>query len=301
MPKPLVKLGRFKKRSADPEKFPAPDATAVRVALWRALHVQADSAPHVFEDEIGLEIASPAEGWKKRPDMDPGPRNRARASIVARARFVEDLVAEEAARGTAQYVILGAGLDTFVQRKPELSSRLKVFEIDKPRAQAWKRERLIELGYGVPERLRLVPVDFEAGEAWPKALEAAGFEAKRPTVAASTGVAMYLTRGAVLATLRSAASFAPGSVFVMSYMLPLGLVDASERTGRQMTEKFARAAGTPFLSFFSPDEMTSLAREAGFRDARTFSGSDLERRYFAGRTDGLRPSSSEEILAARTG
>src|SRR5205823_14348019 len=88
-----------------------------------------------------------------------------RASIVARARFVEDLVAEQAARGVAQYVILGAGLDTFAQRRPDLASRLLVFEIDQPGPQAWKRQRLIDLGLGIPSFLRLVPVDFEAGDA----------------------------------------------------------------------------------------------------------------------------------------
>ena len=89
-----------------------------------------------------------------------------RASIVARARFVEDLVAERAAHGVGQYVILGAGLDTFAQRRPELASRLRVFEIDQPGPQAWKRERLVALGLGIPSYLRLVPVDFEAGDLW---------------------------------------------------------------------------------------------------------------------------------------
>ncbi len=123
----------------------APDNTAVRVALWRALHVEVDSAPHVFEDEVGLKLAAPDDGWRSRPDMSPFTRPF-RASIVARARFIEDLVAEQAARGVGQYVILGAGLDTFAQRRPELASRLLVFEIDPPGPQAWKRQRLVNLG-----------------------------------------------------------------------------------------------------------------------------------------------------------
>src|SRR5581483_1841308 len=105
-----------------------PDDTAVRVALWRALHVAVDPPPHVIEDEVGLKLAAPDEGWRNRPDMSPFTRPF-RASIVARARFVEDLVAERASRGVGQYVILGAGLDTFAQRRPELASRLVVFEI----------------------------------------------------------------------------------------------------------------------------------------------------------------------------
>src|SRR5205823_14012351 len=106
-------------------------------------------------------------------------------------------VMEQAGRGVSQYVILGAGLDTFAQRRPEIASRLRVFEVDQPGAQAWKRQRLIELGYGIPGYgipawLRLVPVDFEAGEAWWQRLAAAGFDTGQPTVVASTGVSMYL-------------------------------------------------------------------------------------------------------------
>jgi methyltransferase (TIGR00027 family) len=106
----------------------------VRVALWRALHVQVDSPPHVFVDEVGLRLVAPENGWHRRPDMSSFTRPF-RASIVARSRFIEDLVAEQAARGVTQYVILGAGLDTFAQRRPELASRLLVFEIDQPGSQ----------------------------------------------------------------------------------------------------------------------------------------------------------------------
>src|SRR5881394_290212 len=97
----------------DPEPSAAPDSTAVRVALWRALHVQIDPPPHVLEDEIGLQLAAPDESWRGRPDMDPRGTSSFRASIVARARFIEDLVVDQAGHGVDQYVILGAGLDTF--------------------------------------------------------------------------------------------------------------------------------------------------------------------------------------------
>jgi len=116
----------------------AADSTAVRVALWRAMHVQVDPPPHVLEDEIGLRLAAPDDGWRRRPDMDQHATSRSRASIVARARFIEDLVVEQAGHGVTQYVILGAGLDTFAQRRPAIASGLRVFEIDQPRPQAWK-------------------------------------------------------------------------------------------------------------------------------------------------------------------
>ena len=155
------------------EQTEMPDSTAVRVALWRAMHVQVDPAPHVLEDEIGLQLAAPDAGWRARPDMDQAGTSGFRAAIVARARFIEELVAEQAGHGVAQYVVLGAGLDTFAQRNPQIAARLRVFEVDQPGPQAWKRQRLLELGFGVPDWLRLVPVDFEAsgscpgGSSWP--------------------------------------------------------------------------------------------------------------------------------------
>ncbi len=279
----------------------APDSTAVRVALWRALHVQMDPPPHVLEDEIGLRLAAPDEGWRRRPDMDPRATSAFRASIVARARFIEDLVVERAGHGVGQYVILGAGLDTFAQRRPEIASRLCVFEIDKPGPQAWKRQRLIELGFGVPEWLRLVPVDFEAGEAWWQRLAATGFDARQSAVVASTGVSMYLTKDAIAATLRQVAALAPGSTFAMTFLLPLQLADPEARPGIEVAEKGARTSGTPFISFFTPTEMLTLAREAGFAEVEHVSAATLAQRYFAARTDGLRPpNNSEELLIATT-
>jgi methyltransferase (TIGR00027 family) len=130
------------------EPSAGPDSTAVRAALWRAMHVQVDPPPHVLEDEIGLKLAAPDEGWRNRPNMNPQWTRRIRAAIAARARFVEDLMAEQADRGVGQYVILGAGLDTFAQRRFEIASGPRVFEVDRSGPQEWKRQRLIDLGYG---------------------------------------------------------------------------------------------------------------------------------------------------------
>ena len=278
-----------------------PDSTAARVALWRALHVQSDPPPHVLEDVIGLKLLSPDEGWRSRGDMDPQFTRPFRASIVARARFIEDLVVEQAGRGLDQYVILGAGLDSFAQRRPEIASHLKVFEVDQPGPQAWKRQRLIELGFGVPDWLRFVPVDFEAGGSWRDGLVTAGFDESRPAIVVSTGVSMYLTKDTNAATLREVASLAPGSTLAMTFLLPLEMADPEVRPGLEMAEKGARASGTPFISFFTPPEILALAREAGFREARHVSAADLTERYFMGRTDGLRPpKNAEELLVANT-
>ena len=275
-----------------------PDNTAVRVALWRALHLEVDSPPPVFEDVVGLALAAPAEGWRDSPDMSPFTRPF-RASILARARFVEDLIIEQAERGVAQYVILGAGLDSFAQRRPKLASRLLVFEIDRPGPQAWKRQRLVELGFGIPSYLRLVPVDFEAGDLWWQRLTQSGFDCRRPTVVASTGVSMYLTNEAIIATLRQIATLAAGSTLAMSFMLPLDMADPELRSWVQRAAAGARENGTPFISFFTPTEMLTLARDAGFTQVRHVSAAALAERYFAARQDGLRPpNNSEELLVA---
>ena len=279
----------------------APDRTAVRTALWRALHLEVDPPPHILHDDIGLKLLEPAGGWRKRHDMLPARTARSRATIVARARFIEDLVAREAARGVTQYVLLGAGLDTFALRRPAGAETVTVFEVDQPAPQSWKRQKLIELGYGIPASLRLVPVDFEAGAAgddWIARLAEAGFDRTKPAVVASAGVTVFLTKEAVLAKLRQIASLAAGSTLALTFLLPDNRLDLEDRAVRPRTQTFALKKGTPWRSFFTPDEMLALARAAGFRDVRHVSAADLTALYFAGRADGLRPSSGEEILVA---
>ncbi|KWF01858.1 methyltransferase [Burkholderia ubonensis] len=276
----------------------APESTALRVALWRAMHTEVDAPPYVLEDDIGLQLIAPDEDWRDRPDMHPQGTRGFRASVVGRARFIEDLVAEYADRGIAQYVLLGAGLDTFAQRRPGLASRLQVFEVDQPGPQAWKRQRLISLGFGVPEWLHLVPVDFEASDSWLEKLAAAGFATDRPAVVASTGVTMYLSLDAIKATLRQIASLARGTTLAMTFLLPPELVEAADRAIYDAVLSRARDSGTPFVSLFSPAEILALASEAGFSEARSVLPADLAQRYFSGRTDGFRPVDGEVFLVA---
>ena len=170
-----------------------------------------------------------------------------------------------------------------------------IFEVDRPGPQAWKRQRLIDLGFGIPSFLRLVPVDFEAGDAWWERLAASGFDSGRPAVVASTGVSMYLTRDAIAATLRQVAALAPGSLVVMSFLLPIELAAPEVRPGIERAMAGARASGTPFISFFTPEQVLAQAREAGFRDVRHVSGASLAQRYF-----GRNAASAEEMLVAAT-
>ena len=276
-----------------------PDNTAVRTALWRAMHVEVDAKPYILEDEVGLKLIAPNAGWQQRPDMHPEFTKRLRASIVARARFIEDLIIEQSKKGISQYVILGAGLDTFAQRRPDIASKLQIFEIDQPDTQTWKKQRLIKLGFGIPQGLHFVSVNFETSSWWEQLLKA-GFDISKPTVVTCTGVTLYLTREAIVSTLVPIATLANGSTLAMSFYLPMELLDEEDKFMQQLGEKGAREAGTPFVSFFAPNEIVDLANEAGFKQAKTISTKDMEQLYFMNRADHLLPASGEVFLVATT-
>lgn len=270
-----------------------PDNTAVRTALWRALHIEVDPPPHVLDDRLGLALVDPPPGWRDRPDMDVRATARIRAGIVARTRFVEDLVEEQLVTdGVDQLVLLGAGLDTLAQRRPDLAARVRIFEIDLPGPQRWKRRRLGDLGLAAPV---MVPVDFETGSWWDE-LAAAGFDPSRPTVVSSTGVAMYLTDEANAATLRTLARLAPRSTVAMTFLLVEELLDEQDRATLRVSMAGARAAGTPFRSFSTPERMRCIALDAGFAQAVVVGPDEMNARYFAGPAT----SRAEEMLVART-
>lgn len=279
------------------ERKAEPDSTAVRTALWRALHLLVDDKPHVIEDEIGLKLIAPPADWTERPDMKF--TKRIRASIVARSRFIEDLISMHCEQGACQYVILGSGLDTFAQRKPEIASKLNIFEIDQPSTLQWKQQRMKELGYPLPDYLHYIPVDFET-TSWHDELLKNGFDKEKPTVIVSTGVTLYLTKEAITSMLQQMATFAKGSTLAITFYLPLDLIDEEDRPLMEMSIKGAQASGTPMISFFSPAEILEFAHEAGFRDAKTKSTKEMEKLYFMNRTDGLLPASGEVFLVART-
>ncbi|MGN6603401.1 MAG: class I SAM-dependent methyltransferase [Ginsengibacter sp.] len=278
---------------------PVPDNTAVRTALWRALHLTADARPPVFEDEPGLEIAAPEEGWQNRPDMNADFTKRVRASILARARYVEDMIVEEINRGIKQYVILGAGLDTFAQRKPTLASQMEVYEIDEPPTQSWKKQRLTTLGYEIPKWLHFVPVDFEKTSWWDELLKS-GFDAHKPAFVSCTGVSLYLTKEAITSTLSQIAQMAKGSRLAMTFYLPLHLMDKEDQPLQEIALKGTSESKTPMISFFSREEIAQLAINAGFKEFKTISTQEMTPLYFAERTDGLVPASGEIFLVATT-
>lgn len=272
------------------QNIPQPDHTALRTALWRGLHVQIDDSPHILEDEVGLQLIAPEEGWQERPDMKY--TKRLRASIVARSRFIEDVMISESKKGIQQYIILGSGLDTFAQRRQDIASQLHIFEIDQSETLAWKQKRLTETGYELPENLHFVPVDFERSTWWDELLKA-GFNPDKPAVVACTGVTLYLTKDAIISTLKKIATLAPGSTLAMAFYLPIELLEEEDQPMQEMAEKGARESGTPFVSFFSPDEVLFLCQNIGFCTAEIISTSKIRYLYFSDRTDGLTPASGE--------
>jgi len=273
-----------------------PDPSAVRTALWRALHLTVDPPPHLIEDAIGRDLAAPEPGWEQRGDMHPEGTAPYRLAIVARTRYVEDLLVDAP---IAQYVLLGAGLDTFAQRRHDRAEEVEVYEIDQPGPQEWKRRRLDETGLGIAENLHLVPVDFEGGEDWWSHLVDAGFDAAAPALVSSSGVSMYLTHDANAATLDQLAHLAPGSIVAMTFMVPFDLVDDADRPGLVAAASGAAASGTPWLSFYTPDEMASLATSAGFAEATVIPTEDIVAHYADQGYDQVRVSGGEAMLLAR--
>lgn len=281
----------------DQNKAIQPDNTATRTALWRALHVQADELPHIIEDEIGLKLISPEKNWQERPDMKY--TKRLRASIVARARFIEDIAREQIEKGVKQYVLLGAGLDSFAQRNVDISSEVDIYEIDQPETLAWKKEKLIENGYKISGNLHFVPVDFETSSWWSELLNS-GFDVQQTTFVSCTGVTLYLTKDAIIDTLKRMALLASGSAIAITFYLPLQLLEEEDKPLMEMSIKGAAASGTPFVSFYSIDEVVKLAEEIGLKEVKTVSTNDLRERYFKNRTDNLLPASGEFFLVAQT-
>jgi methyltransferase (TIGR00027 family) len=263
--------------------------------------VLVDAPPPIVDDTIGLQLVAPDDGWRARPDMDVAGTRFFRASIVARARFVDDLLATAIEQGVRQYVVLGAGLDSFAQRHPARAAALTIFEVDRPGTQRWKQRRLVEIGLPPPPQLRFVPVDFEKGEGWWTEIQRAGFDAQKPAIVAALGVSMYLTNDAIRGMLAQASQLAAGSTFAMTFLVPFEAASDDVKAGMRTSAEGARQNRTPFVSFFEPPVVIALARDAGFPQAAHVSSRTLNARYFKDRTDGLQlAGAAEEFLVATT-
>lgn len=265
-----------------------PSRTALRVALRRAAHQLVDAEPLVFRDPFAQRIlgAEAAQELLRTPKAARKPFSAGlRAWMVARARFAEDVLAEDIRNNAAtQYVVLGAGLDTFALRNP--FPHLRVFEVDHPATQAWKRERLAAAGLRLPETASLVPVDFETQSLRQQLLHA-GFNMAQPTVTAWLGVVPYLTPEAFAATCRVLGRFAPGSSLVFDYSQPREALPPIEQLMLDSLSARVAQAGEPFQLFFTPAALSEELDVHGLTVREDLGSRELNARYFAHRTDGL--------------
>lgn len=266
-----------------------PSRTAQSVANRRAEH-QLFDFPHVLDDPVALWII----GAKAPVSLIFGglaaylPRARyMRAFIVARSRYAEDQLARAIAKGTSQYVILGAGLDTFAYRNPYADSNLRVFEVDHPDTQAWKRRRLASTAIRKPYPVTFVPVDFEH-QTLEIELERAGFKLDEPAFFSWLGVTPYLTNATVMATFALIHSLCPDNSIAFDYAHPReGLSEVEKLAFDALSTRVARA-GEPFRGFFNPEDLASDLKKIGFRRVEHPTTDQINALYFRNRFDGFR-------------
>lgn len=270
-----------------------PSKTALRVALRRAAHQVHDAQPLVFDDPLAVRILGReyAEEVARTPDSVKRPFSAAlRAFMVARARLAEDtlaagLAAADPAQRTRQYLVLGAGLDTFACRNT--NAALEVFEVDHPATQAWKLRMLAQAEIVPTPNAHFVAVNFEHDSLRAR-LQAAGFRFNVPTVTAWLGVAPYLSLEGFRATMRVLARLPQGSAVVFDYSQPREVLPPVEQLMHDSLSARVALAGEPFQLFFTPAQLATELEWLGLRVVEDFDSTRLTARYFAGRADGLR-------------
>jgi|KBSSwiStaDraftv2_1062776.scaffolds.fasta_scaffold101627_2 methyltransferase (TIGR00027 family) len=275
-----------------------PSASAEEVAIYRAAHQVLD-APLIFVDPLALSVI----GREAREALTAQPPRlridaQIRAFIALRSHVAEHELASAVRAGVAQYVIVGAGLDTFAYRNP-YAGRVRVFEVDQPAMQKWKRGRLADAGITTPESVAFVALDLR-GQTLAAALSAAGFLAERPAFFAMLGVVIYLAKPTLMSILTFVASLPGRSGIVFDYGVPDLSLSANQRAVREAAAQVAANAGEPFVTFLDPSELAQEARRLGFNEVDDFGYAEGNLRYFNAREDGLRlGASGRRIVALR--
>jgi methyltransferase (TIGR00027 family) len=292
-----------------------PSVTAVLVAMYRAAHLLWDNPPKIFEDTLALRLSGCESEAALRvqfdrleaevarstsPDIALIGRGPGTATFVMRSRYLEDEVDKAVGKGVSQYVILGAGLDSFAYRRTDLAQVLRVFEVDHPATQAWKRARLQEAGIDSPPNLSFVPVNFEK-QSLIDSLPMSGYRTDAPGIFSWLGVTMFLTHDAIFSTLRTVAALGREADIIFEYLVPRELLDEENRRILARTIAVTAARGEPVRSFFEPAELAEQVRKLGFAEVSDFGPEEARARYFAGRSDGLRPSAASHYMRARVG
>jgi methyltransferase (TIGR00027 family) len=274
-----------------------PSRTAAGVARRRAVH-QIWDYPRVFDDPVAVKILGheTAAEIRAAPPADLAASLTLRAFLVARSRYAEDCLALAAAHGVTQYVILGAGLDTFAYRNP--FAGMRVFEVDHPATQAWKRRLIRDAGIELPKNLTFTPVNFEQ-DTLDQALAGASFKKDEPAFFSWLGVSTYLPRGTVLETLEWIISACRHNAVAFDYGVPRESLSVSSRQAYDALAARVLAAGEPFRSSFVMDELRRLLLEMGFADVDNLDAEEMNRRYFKDRADNLHVGGAGRLVCAR--
>ena len=263
--------------------------TALGAALMRGMHLLCDGEPKVIRDDFAIALG----GWTEEQVFEitrAGAAGSSTATWVARSRFAEDRLASARERGVRQYVVLGAGLDSFALRHARSLGELVVYEVDDPPMQTWKQRRLEQLNIAPPSGLRFVPCDFET-QSIPSALSDARFVADAPAVVSWLGVTQYLTPDAIAQTLRWVAQLAAGSEIVMTFVVPGPAADAERESHA--------ARGTTFETFFTPEQIVAVVSDAGLR-SELFTPEQIDALYFADRDDELHAPEVERLIVGHS-
>jgi methyltransferase (TIGR00027 family) len=275
--------------------------TAQHMAQIRAAHQVLDT-PLVLNDPVAVTLAGldgmaaiRAGGIR----FDSLVQRTLRAFAVARSYVVEDELELAITRGIRQFVILGAGLDTFAYRNPYANQDLKVFEVNHPDTQIMKRERLAAMAITPPKELTFVPVNFEI-DRLDERLHAAGFDSAQPALFSWLGVSMYLPVKAVRFIFQYVKTTAPGSSIVFDYMAPLASTHFSTRVRLRVLACLLALKGEPWRTFFDPAELTEILKSTGYRRMDDMDWHAINARFFDTRTDGLRVGGPGHIMVART-
>jgi methyltransferase (TIGR00027 family) len=263
--------------------------TADRVAIRRASHALCDR-PLIFTDPLAMRILSEEGAARAReeaaePEQQPWLRGL-RMFLGVRSRFAEEELAKAVEQGVRQYVVLGAGLDTFAYRNP--FPNLRVFEVDHPATQAWKRERLQHGQIAIPDSMRFAPIDFER-DTLAHGLDAAGFRTEEPAFFSWLGVVPYLTRDAALATLGFIGGLLRGTGVVFDYAIPPESMGEAERQAFDVLAERVARAGEPFRLFFDPEPLPAELQALGFTKIEDMDGAAIRKRWFAESVEGPRP------------
>ncbi len=272
-----------------------PSRTALGAAGYRAAHQLLEGGT-VFSDPFARTILGDGAD-AIIAGLSAGPaQHRLRIFMAARSRFAEDCLGAAVSRGVQQAVVLGAGFDTFALRNPYSDAGLRVFEVDHPATQAWKRRRLSEVGLAIPASLSFAAVDFETDDLG-RGLSDAGFKSDRPAFFTWLGVVPYLGRAAIAATLRYIASI-PESEVVFDYSEPLENYPRERRDEITVLAAYTAEMGEPWLSHFDPDEIKRELRGYGFGDIEDLGMSQTAVRYLGSPAGGANSGPGPHMIRA---